>query len=84
LLNGYCDKEINNNCRLVINFLNLPILIEYLTNHKLASVKTKSFEKWLEIYNIRKNNDLLLNTEFCNLIKAKASLINSLRKATKL
>jgi hypothetical protein len=45
LLNGYCDKEINNNCRLVINFLNLPILIEYLTNHKLASVKTKSFEK---------------------------------------
>lgn len=79
LLNGYTEK-LKNNDRLVINFENLNIILEYLKNHKLYSVKEKSLEKWLEIYYIRVNQDSPLDIVQYNSIKTKASLIKSLRK----
>jgi hypothetical protein len=44
LLNGYTEK-LKKNDRLVINFNKLNILIGYLNDHKLHSVKEKSLEK---------------------------------------
>lgn len=82
LLNGYTEK-LKNNDRLVINFKKLNIILEYLKKHKLYSVKEKSLEKWLEIYYIRVNIDSpsqMGDIAHYNLIKKKASLINSLRK----
>lgn len=79
LLNAYTEK-LKNNDRLVINFKKLNIMLEYLKNHKLYSVKEKSLEKWLEIYYIRVNQDSPLDIAHYNSIKTKASLINSLRK----
>jgi hypothetical protein len=78
LLNGYTEK-LKGHDRLVINYLNLSGIISYLNNHKLYSIKAKSYDKWLEIYNIRKNRNNLDNIDYI-FIKKKASLINSLRK----
>jgi hypothetical protein len=78
LLNGYTEK-LKGHDRLVINYLNLSGIISYLNNHKLYSIKAKSYDKWLEIYNIRKNRNNLDNIDY-TFIKKKASLINSLRK----
>jgi len=83
LLNGYTEK-LKNHDRLVINFLKLDILINYLNNHKLYSIKEKSLIKWLNIYYIRLNQNSPLDIAHYNTIKKKASLINSLRKSIKL
>nr|YP_010710810.1 hypothetical protein P2Z26_mgp06 [Gonatophragmium mori]WCZ71174.1 hypothetical protein [Gonatophragmium mori] len=83
LLNGYTEK-LKGNDRLVINFKKLNVLIQYLKYHKLISIKEKSLEKWLEIYDIRINQKSPLDKEHYNLVKTKASLINSLRKTIKL
>lgn len=78
LLNGYTEKLKGHN-RLVINYSNLSRIICYLNNHKLYSIKAKSYDKWLDIYNMRKNRNKLEKIDYV-FIKKKASLINSLRK----
>jgi hypothetical protein len=84
LLDGYPEKQRGIYDRLVINFRKLNILIDYLSNHKLNSVKEKSLEKWLEIYYIRLYQKSPLDIAHYNSIKKKAKLINSLRKTTTL
>jgi hypothetical protein len=44
LINGYTEK-LRGNDRIVINYLKLDVLIEYLNTFKLNSVKAESFEK---------------------------------------
>jgi len=78
LLNGYTEK-LKEHDRLVINYSNLSVIICYLNNHKLYSIKAKSYDKWLEIYNMRKNINNLERIDYI-FLKKKASLINSLRK----
>ena len=65
--------------RIVINFYNLDTIINYLTKYKLYSVKAKSLEKWLEIYEYRKNKPSSEKVDY-SLLKKKASLINQLKK----
>ena len=76
LINGYTEK-LKGNDRLVINYLKLDILIEYLNIFKLKSAKAESFEKWMEIYKYSKNKP---DSEIINYneLKKKASFINLL------
>ena len=76
LINGYTEK-LKGNDRIVINFLKLDILMEYLNTFKLNSVKAESFEKWMEIYNYRKNKPTIEIINYKEL-KKKASFINLL------
>lgn len=78
LIQGYTEK-LKQHDRIVINYLKLDTLIEYLNSHKLYSIKAKSFEKWMEIYNIRKNKSSLEPLDYKQL-KKKSSFINALRK----
>lgn len=78
LINGYTEKNKIYD-RVVVNYSRLNTIIDYLSSHKLISVKAKSLEKWMEIYRIRKNKTVL-NENDIKLLKKKASLINSLRK----
>lgn len=55
MLNGYTEKWKGHD-RLVINFSSSSCIISYLNYHKLYSTKAKSYDKWIEIYNIRKNS----------------------------
>nr|YP_010218788.1 hypothetical protein LK370_mgp035 [Morchella brunnea]UBU98595.1 hypothetical protein [Morchella brunnea] len=41
--------------RIIVNYSNLDIIINYLNTHNLHSIKAKSLEKWLQIYEYRKN-----------------------------
>lgn len=81
LINGYTEKNKIYD-RVVVNYSKMNTVIDYLSSHKLISVKAKSLEKWLEIYRIRKNK-VVLNENDYKLLKKKASLINSLRKMNK-
>lgn len=76
LIGGYTQK-LKQHDRLVVNYLKLYTLIAYLNRHKLYSIKAKSFEKWVEIYNYRKDSNL---DEKYPLIKKRAAYINSIRK----
>jgi hypothetical protein len=76
LINGYTEK-LKNHDRLVINYLKLDILIEYLNKFNLNSEKAKSFKKWMEIYEYRKNKPTLEKINY-NELKKKASFINLL------
>lgn len=67
--------------RVVVNFYALGTIIDYLVKSKLYSVKAKSLEKWLEIYEHRKIKPCSVDY---NLLKKKASLINHLRKVPKI
>ena len=78
MLDGYTEK-LKGHDRLVINYSNSDKILHYLSHHSLYSVKAKSYSKWLEIYNIRKNKKFLEPADFIS-IKKKASLINCLRK----
>ena len=78
MLTGYTEK-LKGHDRLVINYSNLSKIIFYLNDHKLYSTKSKSYQKWIEIYDIRKNRNTLDPIDY-KLIKKKASLINSIRK----
>ena len=82
ILDGYTEK-LKGHDRLVINYSNSPCrdgkILHYLNHHSLHSVKAKSYNKWLEIYNIRNSQKFLDKADFI-LIKKKASLINCLRK----
>ena len=69
--------------RVVVNFFALDIIIDYLSKYKLHSVKAKSLEKWLEIYEYRKNKPSSEKIDY-NVLKKKASLINQLRKVPKI
>lgn len=80
MLNGYTEK-LKGHDRLVIHYSNSDKILLYLSYHPLYSVKAKSYSKWLEIYNIRKNKKFLDDDDFVS-IKKKASLINCLRKIT--
>jgi hypothetical protein len=82
LIDGYTEK-LKQHDRLVVNYLNLNILIEYLNRHKLYSTKYKSFDKWMEIYNFRCNKEKCELIDY-GLLKKKASLINQLRKICKI
>ncbi len=82
LVKGYTEK-LKGHDRLVVNYLKLDILIEYLNTHKLYSIKAKSFEKWMEIYNYRKNKPASEQIDYIQL-KKNASLINLLRKEVKI
>ena len=76
LINGYTEK-LKGHDRIVINYLKLDLLIEYLTIFELRTAKAQSFAKWMEIYNGRKNKPSLEITDY-NEIKKKASFINLL------
>jgi hypothetical protein len=78
ILDGHTEK-LKGHDRLVINYSNSEKILHYLNHHSLHSVKAKSYNKWLEIYNIRNNQKFLDKADFI-LIKKKASLINCLRK----
>lgn len=78
LINGYTEK-LKGHDRLVVNYLKLDSLINYLNTYKLYSIKAKSYEKWMEIYYYRKNKSNLEKIDL-NILKKKASLINMLRK----
>ena len=69
--------------RIVVNFFALDIIIDYLSRYKLHSVKAESLEKWLEIYDYRKNKPSTEIVDYDQL-KKKASLINQLRKIPKI
>lgn len=81
LISGYTEKLKGHN-RIVVNYLNLSCIILYLDNHKLYSIKAKSYDKWKKIYILRKNHDINTPINY-KLLKQKASLINSLRKIIK-
>lgn len=81
LLEGYTEK-LKGHDRLVVNYLKLNSLIEYLNAHRLYSTKAKSFEKWIEIYQYRKNKSASEQIDYKHL-KKNASLINFLRIGTK-
>ena len=66
-----------------MNFFALDIIIDYLSRYKLHSVKAESLEKWLEIYDYRKNKPSTEIVDYDQL-KKKASLINQLRKIPKI
>lgn len=76
MLDGYTEK-LKKDDRLVIHYSNSDKILHYLNHHPLYSVKAKSYSKWLEIHNIRKNK------KFMDRDDLKASLINILRKITK-
>ena len=76
LINGYTEK-LKGYDRIVINYLKLTTLIEYLKRFNLNSVKGQSFEKWIEIYEYRKNEPDRETINY-NVIKKKASFINLL------
>jgi len=83
LLGGYPEKgKLNKNDRIIVNYLKLSIVINYLNKNKLRTIKAKSFDKWVEIYNYRKSIKKL-NEEDIKFVKIKASLINTLRKLPK-
>ena len=77
LINGNLEK-IKNFDRVVVNYFKLDIIIEYLSRHKLYSLKAKSLEKWMKIYNYRKNKTAIEKVDYVQL-KKDASLINRLR-----
>jgi hypothetical protein len=76
LINGYTEK-LKGYDRIVINYLKLDILIRYLNEFNLNSVKAESFDKWMEIYNYRKKKSASEIIDY-NELKKKASLINLL------
>lgn len=80
LIGGRHYQENNNISRLYISYSNVDYLVEYLGRHKLYSIKSISFEKWVEVYNYRKNKPSDLRHDYPQL-KKKVSLINSIRKA---
>ena len=83
MLDGYTEKQKGDD-RLVIHYSNSNKILHYLNHHPLYSVKAKSYSKWLEIHNIRKNNaKKFMDRDDFTSIKKKASLINILRKITK-
>lgn len=56
LINGNLEYNKNKNFyRVIVNYLKLDTIIEYISRYPLYSLKAKSFEKWMRIYNIRKN-----------------------------
>ena len=80
LINGYYNVEKSRDFyRIVLSYLKLDTIILYLSQHKLYSVKAQSLEKWLEIYEYRKNK-LAKQVPDYKQMKKKASLINQLRK----
>lgn len=54
LIQGNLEKYKSYD-RVVVNYLKLDTIIEYFSRHKLYSIKAKSLEKWLQIYQYRKN-----------------------------
>jgi len=76
LINGYTEK-LKGNDRIVINYLKLDLLVEYLSIYKLNSAKADSLKKWMEIYNYRRNKSPSEIIDY-NEIKKKASFINLL------
>ena len=82
LLKGNYELR-KNYSRIVVNFYALDIIKDYLSRYKLHSVKAESLEKWLEIYDYRKNKSSIEIVDYVQL-KKKASLINQLRKIPKI
>lgn len=82
LLKGNYELR-KNYSRIVLNFYALDLIIDYLSRYKLHSVKAESLEKWLEIYDYRKNKSSIEIVDYVQL-KKKASLINQLRKIPKI
>jgi hypothetical protein len=68
LLNGYVEPGKNWD-RIVINYLNLDLILTYLTSFPLKTVKFKSYERWVEIYNYRKSNKNLTQEDLKHLKK---------------
>jgi hypothetical protein len=54
------------------------VVINYLIKYKLRTIKAKSFEKWVEVYNYRKSrkDKKGLKYEDLEYIKNKGNLIN--------
>lgn len=82
LIQGYTEK-LKIYDRIVVNYLKLDIIIQYLNIHKLRSNKEKAFYNWMEIYNFRKSKKRMTLKDVIN-IKNKAKLINKLRKIVNL
>lgn len=70
MLTGYTEK-LKGHDRLVINYSNLSKIIFYLNDHKLYSTKSKSYQKWIEIYDIRKNRNTLDPIDYKFIKKSK-------------
>jgi hypothetical protein len=79
LIGGNLEKCKNCFSRVIVNYSNLGAIINYLSIHGLYSIKAKSLENWLEIYDYRKNKPASEKVDYKQL-KQKASLINQLRK----
>lgn len=79
LIGGIHYKEDKQMSRVHLAYSNCDSLIEYLSRHKLYSIKSTSFEKWKEIYDYRKNKPSNVKHDY-PFLKKKVSLINQLRK----
>lgn len=79
LIGGIYYKEKNNMSRVHLAYSKCDSLVEYLSRHKLYSIKSISFEKWKEIYDYRKNKPSDVKYDY-PFLKKKVSLINQLRK----
>lgn len=81
LIGGIYYKEKNEMSRVYIVSSKCDSLIEYLSRHKLYSMKLIAFEKWKEIYEYRKTTTLSSDLKYdYPFLKKKSSLINSIRK----
>jgi LAGLIDADG endonuclease len=78
LIQGYTEKRIRYD-RIVVNYLKCNIIIDYLMKFKLRSTKFKSFEKWMEIYVLRKNKKKGTKIDI-DYVKKEAKFINKTRK----
>lgn len=77
LIKGNVEK--GSNCdRVVVNYLKTNLIINYLNQYPLKTIKAESFKKWLEIHDLMKNKKHL-NLEGLTIIKEKAIQINSSR-----
>jgi hypothetical protein len=79
LIGGIFYKDNKEMCRVHLAYSKCDSLIEYLSRHKLYSIKSLSFSKWKEIYDYRKNKPSDIKHDY-PILKKKASLINQIRK----
>lgn len=63
-----------------MSYSNADTLLKYLESHPLYSIKAKSLEKLLEIYQYSKTKKLRITKVDYSLIKRKAAYINNYRK----
>ena len=81
LIGGIYYKEDKQMSRVHLAYSNCDSLIEYLSRHKLYSIKSVSFEKWKEIYDYRKNKPSDVKYDY-PLKKTKSSSHKSIKKGS--